>query len=62
VAQALSADANNYRASSWRSHRRSTTCPPEIEGTAQGLLWRAFKAAPRFPTGWRQIWNIIKCE
>ena len=58
-AQALAAAAKNYAASAWPRHRSSTSCPDEIRGAVQEHLWQAMKAHPTFPSGWRQIFNII---
>jgi hypothetical protein len=58
-AAALLRDAERYAATGWRHHRGLLGCPEMIRGTAEELIWTAFKAHPTFPSSLRQVQNIL---
>jgi hypothetical protein len=58
-ARALLRDAGRYAATGWLRDRGCVGCPARLRGTAEELIWRAFKACPYFPSSLRQMQNIL---
>ena len=51
--------AARYAASSWRFDRGGDAMPSHYAGTANELLWHAFKSGATMPIGERQLRNIL---
>ena len=59
AAIAITEAARRYEATSWRRDRTFTAPPAAYTGTIRALLWHALATGQRFPSGWRQVWDIL---
>jgi hypothetical protein len=59
-AEKLSELIRHYKREGWAEQVKTTRMPPGVRGTIEGYLWMTFKYGTRVPSGWRQIYTILK--
>ena len=59
AAVAIIENARRYEATAWRRDRTLASPPPGYAGTIRAALWLALATGERFPSGWRQITEIL---
>ena len=59
AAVAITEAARRYEATAWRRDRTLASPPPGYAGTIRAALWLALATGERFPSGWRQITEIL---
>ena len=59
AAVAITDAARRYEATGWRRDRTLASPPPGYAGTIRETLWLVLATGERFPSGWRQITEIL---